>query len=68
MADVLTILRVQTDTCRSQQTVYTKIRLLLKVQSVRSGSTLFAILSKSFEFMTMTMTVLLYSKGTLLKF
>ena len=68
MADVLTILRVQTDTCRSQQTVYTKIRLLLKVQSVRSGSTLFAILSKSFGFMTMTMTVLLYSKGTLLKF
>ena len=65
MADVLTILRVQTDTCRSQQTVYTKIRLLLKVQSVRSGSTLFAILSKSFGFMTMT--VLLHSKGTLLK-
>ena len=66
MADVLTILRVQTDTCRSQQTVYTKIRLLLKVQSVRSGSTLCAILSASFGFMTIT--VLLYSKGTLLKF
>ena len=68
MADVLTILRVQTDTCSSQQTVHTKIRLLLKVQSVRSGSTLFAILSASFGFMTMTMTVLLYSKGTFLKF
>ena len=64
MADFLMILRVQTDACRSQQTVYTKIRLLLKVQSVRSVSTLFAILSAPFGFMTMTMTVLLYSKGT----
>ena len=68
MADVLTIQRVQTDTCRSQQAVYTKIRLLLKVQSVRSGSTLFAIPSASFGFVIMAMTVLLYSKGTLLKF
>ena len=67
MADVIPILRVQTDTCRSQQTVYTKIRLLLNVQSVRSGSTLFAILSASFRFVIMAMTVLLYSKGTLLK-
>ena len=66
MEDVLTILRVQRDTCTSQQTVYTKIRLLLKVQSVRSGSTLFAILSASSGFMTIT--VLLYSKDTLLKF
>ena len=47
MADVLTILRVQTDTCRSQQTVYTKIRLLLKVQSVRSGSTDEALLAET---------------------
>ena len=68
MADVRTIQRVQTDTCRSQQTVYTKIRLLLKVQYVRSGSTLFSILSASFGFVIMAMTVLLYSKGTLLKF
>ena len=53
---ILMILKVQVDT--SQQTV-----IAPEVQSDRSGPTLFAILSASIGFMTMT--VLLYSKGTL---